>query len=456
MVYVGSNLGRFYAIDRDGQLLWEYLPWQPNPFLASIVVPSPIGSPVQAVATPIVGGAVLPRTVPYVIFGDLDGNLYALDRETGEEVWAVAANPHPLGGIVGNSLLVVGDTLYVGFASLENLGLVLGAYGYPCCSHQGAVAAFDVRTGAELWRTLTSPDAVQPLDPALSPHQLGPSGADIWGQPTYDEESNTLFVATGQNFSPNGEGEGTAMSDAVIALDADSGAIKWHYQATENDIWNVGVATPDENGVYYDQDFGDSPKIYELEGIGKVVGLGQKSGEYHVVEAATGELIASTLHAPMANALGGFQNLGAMAHDRIFQHGLSRIGPPGSPLFDGVVVALSPDGVDELWRFDERFLAPLAGGLAVANDVIYLVSPGAFPVDPAWFPGEFIKFQPSLLALDARTGELLHEIDLAGEAVSSPVIVDGRVYAGEGNTAIADLGVDESGGLVAFGLPGDD
>jgi outer membrane protein assembly factor BamB len=85
-VYVGSNLGRFYAIKPNGKMKWSYTARQPNPFLAAVVVPSPIGSPINAVGTPIVGAAVLPPNRPHVIFGDLDGNLYALHRETGREL----------------------------------------------------------------------------------------------------------------------------------------------------------------------------------------------------------------------------------------------------------------------------------------------------------------------------------------------------------------------------------
>jgi outer membrane protein assembly factor BamB len=120
------------------------------------------------------------------------------------------------------------------------------------------------------------------------------------------------------------------------------------------------------------------------------------------------------------------------------------LGPVGSPAFNGVIMALSADGTDELWRYTE-FLAPLAGGLAVANDVMYAVSPGAFP-------GLGLPEESAVIALDADTGALLHRVVLEGRALSSPAISQGMIYVGEGNTAVAELGVDETGGLVALGL----
>src|SRR5687768_4220684 len=184
-VYVGGSLGRFFAIGPTGKLLWSYLPRQPNPLLASLTA-SPVGATVEVVATPITGAAVLPAGKPYVIFADLDGNVYALDRKTGKEVWVNEdVDDHPLGGVVGNSLLLVDDMVVVGFSSIEDAGLSLAeSSDYRCCSHRGLVVAFDVATGKERWRFYTV-DAAEPLPAARAPHELGPSGADIWGQPSY-------------------------------------------------------------------------------------------------------------------------------------------------------------------------------------------------------------------------------------------------------------------------------
>jgi polyvinyl alcohol dehydrogenase (cytochrome) len=446
-VYVGTNFGRFYALDRDGSLLWEVETRQPNPLLAELVVPTPVGGPATgAVATPVTGAAVLPRHHPLVIFGDLDGNIYALHRNNGREVWMRPLNPHPLGGIVGNSLLLAGETVVIGFSSIENLGLVLPDLGLPydCCDHTGFVVALDVATGAERWRFDTiDPGSVGPLPPEQAPFDRGPSGADIWGQPTLDESSDTIFIGTGQNFSPTAEGGSTGTSDAIIALDADSGAVRWITQLTQDDIWVTGIPNPTAGGRYLDQDVGDSPKVYTLPDGRRVVGAGQKSGVYHVLDAATGEIIASTPHLRQANSLGGFQQGGAIAGDLVFQHGLDRLN---FGLFNGVVTALSLDGSEERWRFQRLLTAPV-GSLAVSNGVLFFQSPvdepSPFQSPPQW----------ALYGLEAETGSTLLRVPFDGRAISSPVISRGRVYLGKGNTAVAELGSDPEGGVISLGLP---
>ena len=464
-IFFGTNFGRFYALDPEGHLLWEYETRQPNPLLDQLVIPAPVGGEIEgAVATPVVGGAVTPKNGGLVIFGDLDGNIYALDIETGEEVWVrEQLNPHPLGGVVGNALLLVDDMVVIGMSSIENLGLVLPVLGIPyaCCTHTGFVVALDTSTGAELWRYETIPAAsVGPLPTAFAPFRRGPSGADIWGQPTYDEQTHTVYIGTGQNFSPRLTAIppfSTARTDSIIALDADTGAEKWARQLTSGDIWVTGIPTPNRinpaTGVpafplarvgFLDQDFGDSPKVYSLANGTRVVGAGQKSGAYHVLDASTGAVLFSTPHLQQANSLGGFQTGGGFAGDTVFQHGLAGLDATGSGPFNGVVLALSLDGTQEKWRF-ERFLSPLAGELAIANDVVYVVS----PVEET--PPALQEF--ALYALDADSGQVLSRVPLPGRAVSSPVVSRGRIYAGMGNSAIGELGEDETGGLVCFGLP---
>jgi polyvinyl alcohol dehydrogenase (cytochrome) len=272
-VYVGSATGRFYAIARDGKLLWQYQT-RPADALPASVKATPVGAAIYAGAASIIGGAALAATRPYVIFGDITGNLYALDRQTGKEVWVREdADGHALSGVGGNSLLLVGETLFVGFASAEMLALNnLGSDVWQCCSFRGSVAAFDVATGAEKWRFYTVPPAAG-LPEQRAPYLVGPSGGSIWGQPSYDAATNTVFVGTGSNFSPTATGGSTELTDSIIALDAASGALKWSYQATKNDIWSEGEFNPRTDGEYLDADFGDSPKLYDLPGIGKVIGV---------------------------------------------------------------------------------------------------------------------------------------------------------------------------------------
>jgi polyvinyl alcohol dehydrogenase (cytochrome) len=190
--------------------------------------------------------------------------------------------------------------------------------------------ALDLATGSERWRHNLVATA-QPLPASAAPFLLGPAGADIWSQPTYDADTNTIYASTGQNLSPDAEGHSTPTSDAIVAVDIATGARKWVHQFTANDIWAVGVTNPNPvTGQPIDMDLGDAPKIYRLHDGRKVVGAGQKDGRYHVLDAATGELVRTTAVIPARNDLGGFQTGGAFADGTVFQHGL-RPWSAGSP-----------------------------------------------------------------------------------------------------------------------------
>ena len=71
--------------------------------------------------------------------------------------------------------------------------------------------------------------------------QLGPSGVAVWNSPAIDAKRGQLYVATSDNYSL----PGTDLSDAVLALDLETGRIRWHYQALAGDTWNV--ACVDQN-----------------------------------------------------------------------------------------------------------------------------------------------------------------------------------------------------------------
>jgi polyvinyl alcohol dehydrogenase (cytochrome) len=120
----------------------------------------------------------------------------------------------------------------------------------------------------------------------------GPSGAPVWNTPTIDAERAQLYVGTGENMSS----PATLTSDAIMALDLATGAVKWTYQATANDVWNTAcdTATPDscppEKGP--DFDFGAGTLLYR--GARDLVVGGQKSGDVHALDPDTGALVWKT------------------------------------------------------------------------------------------------------------------------------------------------------------------
>jgi polyvinyl alcohol dehydrogenase (cytochrome) len=439
--FVGSYGGRFYAIGRDGELLWSFDTQEPGPLFAALL----------GERAPVVAAAVLPEHDDSVVFGDIDGRLYKLDRQTGSLVWTVDLDDNDLGGIWGNSLMIEGDTVYVGLASFETL-----APFFPervCCTHRGAVVAINLATGETKWRYDVISQAEQgPFPPELvaelgTIETFGPSGGDVWSQPTYDARSQTVFASTGQLFSRAPDGSGPAGHDAIIALDARSGQEKWVRNLSNNiDVFRFDIPFFDPaSGRYFDKDMSDQPKVHKLRGR-TVVGAGQKSGEYHVLDARTGAIVSSTQHVDMIIGEGGFQSGGAVADRTAVQHGVTTAAGEGVP-YDGIVMGLSADGVDVEWEVT-RPGSPLFGSVAMANGVVYFQSPFeeglGSPSTPTW----------ALFAIDAKDGAIKKRIAFEGSrAVNGPVVSRGRVYAGFGNAFAFGLATPvPEGGVVCLGL----
>jgi polyvinyl alcohol dehydrogenase (cytochrome) len=272
-IYIGSQTGAVYALDRDtGCLRWT--------FHATAEVRTAI------VISPWKVGDAAAR--PRLYFGDLVGNVYALDARNGALVWRDHADPHASATITGAPTLARGR-LYVPVSSTEE---AIVDPTYPCCTFRGSVIAYDASSGRRLWQTYTVPPAVARGRTSLGAPRLGPSGIAIWSAPTVDVKRGQLYVATGNNYSS----PTTAMSDAVIALDLATGRVKWVYQARPKDAWNSGCRVdqarplcPEEEGPDYD--FGAAP-ILAATGQGRDLLLaGAKSGVVHAVDPDSGKLI---------------------------------------------------------------------------------------------------------------------------------------------------------------------
>ena len=128
--------------------------------------------------------------------------------------------------------------------------------------------------------------------------QRGPSGAPIWAMPTIDARRNRVIVATGENTSD----PATTTSDAIIALDLDTGKVAWSFQAMATDVWNTACdrgfdlkkSGPNcpwhyDKGDGRDFDFGAAPVLVSVGGRDVLIG-GQKSGHVWALDAATGKV----------------------------------------------------------------------------------------------------------------------------------------------------------------------
>jgi outer membrane protein assembly factor BamB len=333
---------------------------------------------------------------------------------------------------------MVGNYVAFGVSSLDNyLGPLFDPH-YPGFTFRGNVVLIDPAIGRIVWQTFTV--GVPSVQPDGS---YGPSGATVWGSPAYDRASNTIFVGTGQNYGapwygappapPPDPGTLTRTSDALIALDAATGAIKWVNHETPDETWNITFGPPNNS----DLDFGDSPQLYRLNGR-LVVAAGQKSGFFHVVDAQTGAAVTPPHQFLAPGGLGGFHTDSAEAGGINYAPGnhWANIFAPPTPADHGAVFAVSGDGSTQVWKFDTA--SPIIGGVAVANGVVYVQDVGGV-----------------LYAVDAATGRELARV-ATGSALSGPAISRGQIYLGDGNISV-DLdpfGEQPPGAISALGIDG--
>jgi polyvinyl alcohol dehydrogenase (cytochrome) len=210
-------------------------------------------------------------------FGDQAANMYAADAATGKVLWKVKVDDHPQAAITAASALYAGR-LYVPVSSREEAKVADPRY--PCCVFRGSVLALDAATGRRIWKTYTIDEKPKPgAKNSAGIVILGPSGAPVWNTPTIDVARNVLYVGTGNNYSP----PATANSDSVLALDMNTGKIKWRRQQTENDIWNGTCRRPDREAAACpdaespDVDFSVSPVLVTAAGRSMLI-MGNKSG----------------------------------------------------------------------------------------------------------------------------------------------------------------------------------
>ncbi|MBI3493256.1 MAG: PQQ-binding-like beta-propeller repeat protein [Acidobacteria bacterium] len=266
-VFVGADTGFVYSLDAaSGCIHWS--------FRADAGVRT---------ALSVGPGNRANRFLAY--FGDVKGNVYAVNAETGAQVWKDRLDNHPIARVTGAPKLIAGR-LYVPLSSLEESGA--GNPNYPCCTFRGGVASYDAITGKRLWKSYTIPTEAQPRKrTAKGMYLYGPAGAGVWSSPTVDLKRRAVYVATGNAYTePAAEA-----SDAVIAYDLDTGSRLWTKQVMANDAYvrdcpgkyrpnvptdNKSETCPDDLGP--DMDFGNSPILRTLADGRTLIVIGQKDG----------------------------------------------------------------------------------------------------------------------------------------------------------------------------------
>ena len=282
---VGSRNGVVYALDtRTGCVAWA--------FEADAGVRS----------TPVVD-----RAGSTVYFGDAHANVYAIDVTSGKSKWKVQVESH-LDAMITGAVVFNDGRVYVPVSSLEEGTAVIPTY--ECCTFRGSIVALDARSGKQIWKTYTIPQAPQRTTKNARGTQLwGPSGGSVWSAPALDPERNRMYITTGDAYSNPAAPE----TDAIMALDMNTGKVLWVRQALSGDAWNVGcfeakgdgrANCPDKPGP--DHDFGSASALVTLADGRRMLLAGQKSGMFYGLNPDTGEIAWKT-QAGEGGVLGGIE-----------------------------------------------------------------------------------------------------------------------------------------------------
>jgi quinohemoprotein ethanol dehydrogenase len=417
-----------------------------------------------------------------VFVGVIDGRLVALDAKTGAMVWEAVTVDQSQPYTITGAPRAADGLVYIG-----NGGAEYGVRGY--------VSAYDVRTGALRWRFYTVPgnpakgrdgaasDSVMPRAAATWTGKwwAGGGGGTVWDAIVYDPEFDQLLIGVGngspwnQQIRSPGGGDNLFLA-SIVALDAKTGAYKWHYQTTPGETWDYTATQPI---MLADLTIAGRPR--------KVAMQAPKNGFFYVVDRTNGQLISASPYLdlrpaketpagePVAWAYAvdmktgrPVENPGARyrtgmslmhpgpdgghnwhpmsyspetglvyvpiqdmpidyAHDPVFvrREGFENIGVvistfPDDPKvrkaikngFTAALLAWDPVAQKEVWRATRR--GPWNGGtLAVAGGLV--------------FQG---TVDGSFLALDAKTGEELWSYDNQAATLAGPISyqVDGEQY----------------------------
>jgi len=309
-IFVGSDAGFVYSLDATtGCVYWS--------FLAQAGVRT----------APSVGRVQSPGAAKYAVyFGDTRANAYAVDAATGALLWKQHVEEHPLARIVGAPKLFNGR-LYVPVSSGEEG--VSESLAYPCCTFRGSIVALDAETGKPVWKTYTIAEASKPTKKNSAGTQLyAPSGAAVWNSPTIDEMRNALYVGTGDAYNE----PPAKTTDAIVALDLNTGKMLWSIQDIKNDAWIVGCGgkTQSENcpgELGPDYDFSISPMLRTLPNGRQILVASGKSGYVLALDPdKKGAVVWKTGLAEKPPTYVGLIVFGGAADEQAAYFGLNEVG----------------------------------------------------------------------------------------------------------------------------------
>ncbi|HEY3161294.1 MAG TPA: PQQ-binding-like beta-propeller repeat protein [Vicinamibacterales bacterium] len=427
-VFVGSQNGTVYALNaRTGCIYWTF-------------------SARGGVRTAIAVSAPTAASPALVYFGDTAANAYAINADTGALVWARKVDDHPFARVTGSPTFH-DERLYVPVSSYEE---AQGADPqYPCCTFRGSVSALDASSGRVVWKTYMISEAARRRGTSTAGVPLwGPSGSGIWSAPTIDAGRRTVYVGTGNTYSAPAQ----PSSDAVVALDLETGSIRWTRQVTPNDVYVTGCRPGNPNcpeALGPDVDFGSPPMLARVNGRDVIV-IGQKSGVGYAMDPDRKGEVLWQYRAGKGGTLGGMEWGGAVDGGRAY-FAVSDIQQPEPGGLHAVDIATG----QRVWFAPPA--NPVCGtgtGCNAAQSAAITVIPGVI------FSG---SNDGALRAYSTTDGKVLWQYDTNREFGSingvpatgasligpGPVVAGGMVYV---NSGYGGFGGRPGNVLLAFGL----
>jgi alcohol dehydrogenase (cytochrome c) len=236
------------------------------------------------------GLAILGDTL---FMGTIDAHLIAIDAKNGKPLWDTVVAKAESGYAITHAPLIVKDKVIVGTAG--------GEFGI-----RGFIAAFDVRTGKEAWRFYTIPGPGEPGHETWAGDSWKTGGGSVWVTGSYDPELNLTYWGVG-NPGPDWNGDSrkgdNLYSDSVVALDADTGKLKWYYQFSPHDE--------------FDYDSVQVPVLADMPWQGKdgqtrprkLMLWANRNGLFYALDRTSGEFLKGTPFVEV-NWMNGFDEAG--------------------------------------------------------------------------------------------------------------------------------------------------